>query len=534
MAEIPLSRRQLIQDACSGAMVVSVPSLVTPLLIGRSPPLSGEVRYVSPDGSDSNSGTSPDFPWDLATLQAADLPVDTTIRFLGDFYDAQLNPKSGLIYVAHGARRILSGAFNLKNAEWTNEGGGNWSTLITRTGGVGDGRTTALYRGDTQQWYLNNHRRQNPPIGRKTSPEECVNDGDWYHVAGAGPQKLYVHNSRGNPATDSQLPRLEYGNRLYTVNCPNVDDVTIDGIDFEGSNLAAIRGLDSHNIHLINVTFNGHREAGALLRISEDANGAPVREEGHYIFDDCNANWVGYRTEQSCQIFHNGGGAGQHGVRLLEINGGHFGPICGTDVVTNNGSTGFASGRRTTTIARSATFHNTFGENPWDSKTGEVEMYDCVLIGNGTVESPGALTCQLATSRLIARRTRFELYKQFFCASFTKGQSDQVGRLYDIQDCEFVKDYDGTAGTHETVHIVDINDTDARVIFKNNRIWGQLGNSSAATCLNVEGNYNYVIQNNEFIRRGAASHVRLPSPSNNITFSGNTTPDAGGLVIVGA
>ena len=71
---------------------------------GSSPVIKGRVYYVSSDGNDTNSGTSPDFPWKtLAKVSSFAFREGDGVLFRrGDIFRGFIKAKPGVTYAAYG------------------------------------------------------------------------------------------------------------------------------------------------------------------------------------------------------------------------------------------------------------------------------------------------------------------------------------------------------------------------------------------------------------------------------------------------
>jgi hypothetical protein len=498
-----------------------------PFLISESPAPSGVVRYVSPDGSDSNSGTSLDFPWKtVGKVNSTALGSDSMVLFKagGRWYRSTLAPLgNGLNFGRYGTgpNPLITAADNLKAVSWINEGSGVWSTLVTRSigSGTGSSRRTKLLRATQAgpSWFCDDNM--------KLDVASLQVNGDWFHIAGKGPQKLYIFNSAGNPASDSGLVRVEYGLGVFACDLKGRKNITIDSIDFEGSaGDAGIRIENADNITLTNVRFEGHR-----------GNGIRGRYDGHVTLNQCRGNHCGVQGDQTGQIIHVGGeGVANVMLRALEINGGSYGPYSGGgDVVTNNGGSAMADGTISRIIARDAYFECHIGENPWDSKCGHIELYRCELYGRGNGRGVYAITIQNFTASYVLEDN---LIHSGFAAALSLSSNskspDAIVRGRALRNT-FRNETANTSARRETVHWQATTDSDQQ--FEGNKLYGAEF-AQGGSVMTIENGVNSRVRGNTFVRRGNIAHLRITQSGLNANLGPpyNTTPDAGGLVIVGA
>lgn len=97
--------------------------------------------YVSNNGNDSNTGTSPSYSWE--SLDKVNnytfSPGDSILFNRNDTWRGQLNPQSGntnghIYYGAYGsgAKPVIMGSWNItETSYWDNTGGNIWSTVFT-------------------------------------------------------------------------------------------------------------------------------------------------------------------------------------------------------------------------------------------------------------------------------------------------------------------------------------------------------------------------------------------------------------------
>ncbi len=203
---------------------------------------SGTKYYVSPNGNDSNSGTSSSAPLKtIAGLNAKSLGSGNIVLFeRGSVYrtDVALDVVSGVKYGAYGsgAKPVISGS--LKNyaegTTWTTEDGRIWQTSIGK-----DDVGNIVFNDGAFYGY------------RKFDRSKLINDGDYYYDLTG--KVLYLFLDQYNPS--SYFDSIEISTTPRLVNKQSASSVTLENIVFTYSAIHGVVLTDCSNVQITGCEF---------------------------------------------------------------------------------------------------------------------------------------------------------------------------------------------------------------------------------------------------------------------------------------
>jgi hypothetical protein len=488
---------------------------------------SDAVRYVDTTGDDGNDGKSPATAW--ATVERVNntaLGPGSVVRFRAGqiwFNSTLIPPSDGVTFARYGTGidPIIFAGPNLKSATWTHEsdvGPNVWSTTVQRDAGAANNASYKLFLNGV--WLHSAHAKSNAQGG----PSALAQDGDFHHVVGAGPRKLYIYNSGGNPATDPNLVSLAYGLRTHALALFDRTGVGVQNIEFRGGRIGII-GNGSDDITLTDVIVSGTAR-----------HGVQVRNGGHYIFNRCSVYDAGVNSSPE-----GGGNKGGHGILmggegvaqadLLELNGCKVGEgFIGEDAIATSAGRGLRDG---TVIIRGGRYINATGENAVDLKRGSFLAREGAVFRGSSRAGGGNETI---TVHVFAEDTVIEDSELVSDNSATtiivnSAPNNAAGVRVVFRRNLIVSNANPPGGpSRKTIWLKERAGDNS--IFENNTIRGPITGGAASTCLLSEGGANHRIADNVFdARHPNLSHMRLVGATQNAVVSGNTTPDAGGLRI---
>ena len=205
--------------------------------------VSGTKYYISPNGNDSNSGTSSSAPLKtIAKLNTKSLSSGTIVLFeRGGVYRTEeaLKIATGVKYGAYGtgAKPVISGS--LKNyaegTTWTTEDGSIWQTTLGKDdiGGV-------VFNDGESYGY------------RKFAVKELTNDGDYYYDT--TDKVLYLLLNQHNPA--SYFDSIEISTTAHLVyDTDGRASVKIENLAFAHSKLTAVDFWGASSIEITGCEF---------------------------------------------------------------------------------------------------------------------------------------------------------------------------------------------------------------------------------------------------------------------------------------